>query len=44
MYGTWHLLVSREGELLYEKYFRDKTSVWDGTIDDIGPAICELLS
>jgi hypothetical protein len=44
MYGTWHLLVSPEGELLYEKYFRDKTSVWDGTIDDIGPTICEFLS
>jgi hypothetical protein len=43
MYGTWHLLVGPEG-LLYEKYFHDKTSVWDGTADDIGSKICEFLS
>ena len=44
MYGTWHMLVSPEGELLYAKYFRDKTSVWDGTVEDINPKICEFLS
>jgi hypothetical protein len=43
MYGTWHLLDSPEG-LQYEKYFRDKTSIWDGTIADIDPTICEFLS
>ena len=43
MYGTWHLLDSPEG-LQYEKYFREKTSIWDGTIADIGPKICEFLS
>ena len=43
MYGTWHLLDSPEG-LLYEKYFRDKTSIWDGTADDINAKICEFLS
>ena len=43
MYGTWHLLFGPEG-LQYEKYFRDKTSIWDGTIADIGPKICEFLS
>jgi hypothetical protein len=43
MYGTWHLLDSPEG-LQYEKYFRDKTSIWDGIIADIGPKICEFLS
>ena len=43
MYGTWHLLVGPEG-LLYEKYFRDKTSIWDGTADDINAKICEFLS
>jgi hypothetical protein len=42
MYGTWHLLVGPEG-LLYEKYFHDRTSVWDGTADDIGAKICEFL-
>jgi hypothetical protein len=30
--------------LQYEKYFKDKTSIWDGTIADIDPTICELLS
>ena len=43
MYGTWHLLVGPEG-LQYEKYFHDKTSIWDGKIADIDPNICELLS
>jgi hypothetical protein len=43
MYGTWHLLDSPDG-LLYEKYIRDKTSVWDGTIADIGPKICQFLA
>jgi hypothetical protein len=43
MYGTWHLLVGPEG-LQYEKYFRDKTSVWDGTIADIDPKICQFLA
>jgi hypothetical protein len=44
MYGTWHLLVGPDGDLLYEKYFQDRTSIWDGTIADIGPTICEFLS
>ena len=43
MYGTWHLLVGPEG-LQYEKYFRDKTSVWDGTIADIDRKICQFLA
>jgi hypothetical protein len=43
MYGTWHLLVGPEG-LLYEKYFHDKTSIWDGEIADIDPTICRFLS
>ena len=43
MYGTWHLLFGPEG-LQYEKYFRDKTSVWDGTIADIEPKICQFLA
>jgi hypothetical protein len=43
MYGTWHLLFGPEG-LQYEKYFRDKTSIWDGTIADIEPKICEFLT
>jgi hypothetical protein len=43
MYGTWHLLVGPEG-LLYEKYFHDRTSVWDGEIADIDPTICRFLS
>jgi hypothetical protein len=43
MYGTWHLLVGPEG-LLYEKYFNDKTSVWDGTVADIDRKICEFLA
>lgn len=43
MYGTWHLLESPDG-LLYEKYIRDRTSIWDGTIADIGPKICQFLS
>jgi hypothetical protein len=43
MYGTWHLLVGPEG-LLYEKYFHDKTSVWDGEIADIDPTICRFLA
>ena len=34
MYGTWHLLFGPEG-LQYEKYFRDRTSVWDGTATEI---------
>jgi hypothetical protein len=43
MYGTWHLLVGPEG-LLYEKYFHDKTSVWDGEIADIDRKICQFLT
>ncbi len=43
MYGTWHLLVGPEG-LLYEKYFNDKTSVWDGTIADQDRKVCEFLT
>jgi hypothetical protein len=43
MYGTWHLLFGPEG-LQYEKYFRDRTSVWDGTATDINSKICEFLS
>jgi hypothetical protein len=43
MYGTWRLLFGPE-ELQYEKYFRDKTSIWDGTVADINPKICEFLS
>ena len=43
MYGTWHLLVGPEG-LLYEKYFNDKTSVWDGTVADIDRRICQFLT
>jgi hypothetical protein len=43
LYGTWHLLDSPEG-LLYEKYIRDRTSIWDGAIADIGPKICQFLS
>jgi hypothetical protein len=43
MYGTWYLLVGPSG-LQYEKYFRDKTSVWDGTIADIDRKICQFLA
>jgi hypothetical protein len=43
MYGTWHLLVGPEG-LQYEKYFDDRTSVWDGTIADQDRKVCEFLS
>ena len=43
MYGTWHLLFGPEG-LQYEKYFRDMTSVWDGTATEINSKICEFLS
>jgi hypothetical protein len=42
-YGTWHLLFGPEG-LLYEKYFRDKRSVWDGTFDEGGATICRFLA
>jgi hypothetical protein len=38
-----HLLVGPEG-LQYEKYFRNKTSVWDGTIADIDGKICQFLA
>jgi hypothetical protein len=41
--STWHLLLGPEG-LQYEKYFHDRTSVWDGTADDINGKICEFLS
>jgi hypothetical protein len=43
-YGTWHLLLSPEGELLYDKYFRDKTSVWDGTRPQAERKICQFLA
>ncbi len=43
MYGTWHLLVGPEG-LLYEKYFEDRTSVWDGTIADQDRKLCQFLT
>lgn len=44
-YGTWHLLFGAEpGEALYEKYFHDETSVWDGTIDDTLPRGCRYLA
>jgi hypothetical protein len=43
MYGTWHLLVGPDG-LEYEKYFHDKTSVWDGTANDINAKICQFLA
>jgi hypothetical protein len=43
MYGTWHLLLGPD-RLQYEKYFHDRTSVWDGTADDINAKICEFLS
>jgi hypothetical protein len=42
-YGTWHLLFGPEG-LLYEKYFRDKTSVWDGTRAQAERKICQFLA
>jgi hypothetical protein len=42
-YGTWHLLDSPDG-LLYEKYFHDKTSVWDGTRAKAERKICQFLS
>ena len=42
MYGTWHLLFGPEG-LQYE-YFRDKTSIWDGTVADINPKDLRVLS
>jgi hypothetical protein len=42
-YGTWHLLFGPEG-LLYEKYFRDKTFIWDGTFDEGGAKICQFLA
>jgi hypothetical protein len=42
-YGTWHLLLGPEG-LLYEKYFRDRTSVWDGTVADIDRKLCQFLA
>jgi hypothetical protein len=42
-HGTWDLLLGPEG-LQYEKYFRDRTSVWDGTADDINAKICEFVS
>jgi hypothetical protein len=42
-YGTWHLLFGPEG-LLYEKYFRDKTSVWDGTRAQAERKMCEFLA
>jgi hypothetical protein len=34
----------RPGGLQDEKYFRDRTSVWDGTATDINGKICEFLS
>jgi hypothetical protein len=43
MYGTWHLVAGPDG-LLYEKYFEDKTSIWDGTIADIDRKVCEFLA
>jgi hypothetical protein len=42
-YGTWHLLFD-QGELLYQKYFRDKTSIWDGTWAQAGRKVCEFLA
>jgi hypothetical protein len=42
-YGTWHLLFGPDGPL-YEKYFRDKRAVWDGTFDEGAAAICRFLS
>jgi hypothetical protein len=42
MYGTWHLLEGEQG-LLYSKLFRDKTSVWDGPIQQIERKICQFL-
>ena len=44
MYGTWHLLFGPQGPPLYEKYFHDRTSVWDGTATDINAKICQFLS
>jgi hypothetical protein len=45
MYGTWHLVIDdTTGELAYVKLFRDKTSVWDGSIEEIDPKICEFLT
>ena len=44
-YGTWHLLVDLEdGGLLYERYIRDKTSVWDGDIAAADRKICQFLA
>jgi hypothetical protein len=43
MYRTWHLLFGPE-DLQYEKYFRDRTSVWDGTATEINGRICEFLT
>jgi hypothetical protein len=42
-YGTWHLLDSPEG-LRYQRYFHDKTSVWDGTRAQAERKICQFLS
>jgi hypothetical protein len=44
MYGTWHLVESEQGELLYSKLFHDKTSVWDGGIRQIERKICQFLT
>ena len=44
MYGIWHLLFGPQGPPLYEKYFHDRTSVWDGTAGDINAKICQFLS
>ena len=42
-YGTWHLLDSPEG-LRYQRYFHDKTSVWDGTRAQAERKICQFQS
>lgn len=42
-YGTWHLLFGPDA-LEYEKYFRDKTSVWDGTRAEAEQKMCQFLS
>ena len=45
MYDWLTVLQSKaEGVNAYEKYIRDRTSIWDGTIADIGPKICQFLS
>ena len=45
MYGTWHLLFGPDSpDPLYERYFRDRTAIWDGTQGDIGGKICEFLT